>query len=303
MSNGYILLHRKIRDHWIWKNPVYFQWWVDLLFEARYTPGKLVIAGELHTIERGELRTSKLKLSQRWECNRKSVEKFLKLLERDGMIKTETDNFGTTLKVCNYAEYQDFTAHKGATEGVTDGTATGATPRTPRGTSEGTTAGATVGTQKNKRNKEIQETQETKPLPPAADEVEHAPEDSKAKKVRAELCAIRNSFSFAGKLNDAVNDWIKYKFEKRQPYNPTGLRNLLARIQNSAERHGDDAIACVIEDSMASNYTGIVWSKITPHVKTDSAPKNRFVNFKQRDIDYSRYEKLERAYIDQKLNT
>jgi len=30
--------------------------------------------------------------------------------------------------------------------------------------------------------------------------------------------------------------------------------------------------------------------------------KNKFVNFKQRDIDYSQYEKLERAYIEKKLN-
>lgn len=37
-------------------------------------------------------------------------------------------------------------------------------------------------------------------------------------------------------------------------------------------------------------------------VRTSKSKPNRFINFKQRDIDYSQYEKLERAYIDQKLN-
>jgi DnaD/phage-associated family protein len=39
--------------------------------------------------------------------------------------------------------------------------------------------------------------------------------------------------------------------------------------------------------------------KITP--VTAAKPKsNRFINFNQRDIDYSQYEKLERAYLEQK---
>ena len=52
------------------------------------------------------------------------------------------------------------------------------------------------------------------------------------------------------------------------------------------------------KEAVAAADNDFVGKKTSPR----PAAKNRFVNFKQRDIDYSRYEKLERAYIDQKLN-
>jgi DnaD/phage-associated family protein len=35
---------------------------------------------------------------------------------------------------------------------------------------------------------------------------------------------------------------------------------------------------------------------------TAKPKQNRFINFNQRDIDFDKYEKLERAYLDQKYN-
>ena len=85
---------------------------------------------------------------------------------------------------------------------------------------------------------------------------------SQAAETKAELRAIRDSYVFAGKLHNAVNDWITYKHEKRQGYKPGGLKSLLSRIKNNAGRYGEEAVVRVIHESMANNYHGIIWDKI-----------------------------------------
>lgn len=75
---------------------------------------------------------------------------------------------------------------------------------------------------------------------------------------------------FSGVLLDAFNDWIAYKREKRQPYKPRGLKTLVAQIQRYAEQFGDFATANAIMDSMASNYSGIVFDRLGKTKSTDS---------------------------------
>lgn len=74
--------------------------------------------------------------------------------------------------------------------------------------------------------------------------------------------------SFAPDLESAVNDWLKYKAERRESYKPTGLKSLLTQIQNNAAEYGDSAVAEVIRQSMGSNYQGIVYDRLKR-----SAPK------------------------------
>lgn len=84
---------------------------------------------------------------------------------------------------------------------------------------------------------------------------------------------------FPGELGKAVADWLAYKTEKRQGYKPTGLQSLLTQIRNAAKEHGDAAVVKVIRDSMAANYQGIVFDRLSrnekPGKKT-SAPESKF---------------------------
>jgi len=68
-------------------------------------------------------------------------------------------------------------------------------------------------------------------------------------------------FSYDTALSQAVSDWIKYKTEKRQGYKPKGLQTLLTQIQNNVDKYGNAAVIHAINESMASNYQGIVWDK------------------------------------------
>lgn len=79
---------------------------------------------------------------------------------------------------------------------------------------------------------------------------------------------IIKACSFAPDLESAVNDWLKYKAERRESYKPTGLKSLLTQIQNNAAEYGDSAVADVVRQSMGSNYQGIVYDRLKR-----SAPK------------------------------
>ncbi len=104
---GWVKLYRSIQDHWIWDNPVYLKWWLDLILMANHKPNKVLVNGEIETIDIGERLTSEVKLSERWEVDRKTVRKFLSLLEKEGMISVKKSRQkGTTYKVSKYKEYQ-----------------------------------------------------------------------------------------------------------------------------------------------------------------------------------------------------
>lgn len=104
---GWVKLYRSIQDHWIWDNPVYLKWWLDLILMANHKPNKVLVNGEIETIDIGERLTSEVKLSERWEVDRKTVRKFLSLLEKEGMISVKKSRQkGTTYKVSKYKDYQ-----------------------------------------------------------------------------------------------------------------------------------------------------------------------------------------------------
>lgn len=105
-EGGWIKLYRSIRKHWLWEDAEKLKWWIDILLQANHQSRKVLIGNDLINIERGSFHTSILKLSERWQVDRKTVKKFLDLLAKDNMVTIETSKKGTTLKVSNYEDYQ-----------------------------------------------------------------------------------------------------------------------------------------------------------------------------------------------------
>ena len=106
-NKGKVFFSRKIREHWIWKDPAKFQWWVDLVMGANYKDTKSLARGRLFILKRGQLEASTEMLAKRWGTSRPTVITFLKLLEKDGMIQRET-LYGSKaiVTICNYDSYQ-----------------------------------------------------------------------------------------------------------------------------------------------------------------------------------------------------
>lgn len=76
---------------------------------------------------------------------------------------------------------------------------------------------------------------------------------------------------FSSELREAVDDWLKYKAERRQAYKETGLKSVLTQISKNAKLYGDAAVADVIRQSMANNYQGITFDKLKNKPKLDQS--------------------------------
>jgi hypothetical protein len=103
---GWIKIYRDIQEHWIWQDANKLKWWLDIILMANHKDNKFLLGNELFEVKRGEFHTSELKLAERWDVNRKTVRKFLELLENDQMIALHKTQKGTTIKVNKYNAYQ-----------------------------------------------------------------------------------------------------------------------------------------------------------------------------------------------------
>ena len=105
---GWIKIHRQIKDHWIWDNPIYLKAWLGILLTVNHDDNKVLIEGELIDCNRGQ---SLISLAGWVKCFGKNwtmqrVRTFFELLKQDEMITTEGLRKTTRLTVCNYDNYQ-----------------------------------------------------------------------------------------------------------------------------------------------------------------------------------------------------
>lgn len=109
-NKGWISVHRKIQDHWLWqsKEPYdNFKAWLDILLTVNHSEQKVLIKGTLYTVKRGESIMSLDSWASRWKWNKSKVRRFLNLLQSDSMIELKNERKTTRLTVCNYDSYQD----------------------------------------------------------------------------------------------------------------------------------------------------------------------------------------------------
>lgn len=113
-DKGFIKVYRDIREHWLWESKPFSkgQAFIDLLLRAGYKENKFMYNSQLCKAEKGEFTTSILKLAENWGWSRWKVKEFLMLLQFEKMILIKTDNKKTTVKVLNYADYQDIESQK-----------------------------------------------------------------------------------------------------------------------------------------------------------------------------------------------
>jgi hypothetical protein len=93
MRSGWIKLHRKLLDHWLYRLPQKFSQrdaFIYILLRANYSLSNSVIAGRSMLVERGQLLTTQVELAGRWGWHRETVKAFLERLRDDGMFDFKT---------------------------------------------------------------------------------------------------------------------------------------------------------------------------------------------------------------------
>lgn len=142
--SGWVKVFRSIRKHWIWQDPVKFQWWIDILLEVNHAGKKVNIGYDLFDCEKGQSIMSLQNWAKQWNVSKDTARNFLKLLAKDNMINIENLKKTTRITVCNYDTYQ-VTLHDDQTQGKRKANAK-QTPSDPN---------KNVKNDKNKRIKEI----------------------------------------------------------------------------------------------------------------------------------------------------
>lgn len=87
------------------------------------------------------------------------------------------------------------------------------------------------------------------------------------KKTKSNISPLPPLDDFGQELQEAVMDWLSYKAEKSQAYKPTGLKMLVAKIKNHADKYGEAAVADLIRECMASNWQGIIFDRLKDRQK------------------------------------
>lgn len=115
--------------------------WLWMIGEASWKNRRIETAGQIITVERGQLSASYRFMAKKFGWSVKAVRTFLRQLADDRSIVTETGTGQMVITLCNYESYQSFADYKGTREahqGHTRGTARAQTI-TPEGTTEETT--------------------------------------------------------------------------------------------------------------------------------------------------------------------
>ena len=105
---AYFKIDRKLlgSDLWLSESFSSGQAWIDLIGLANYADRERSFRGQVQQIKRGELVVSKLWLAQRWRWSEGKVRRFLARIQKEGMVKLESKNTGTVIRICNYERYQ-----------------------------------------------------------------------------------------------------------------------------------------------------------------------------------------------------
>ena len=113
-SQGWICLHRKIRNHPFYRERRVFsryEAWIDLLLLANHETHEFpfeVKGGRVEMIQvsPGEIITSEVKLMEHWRWSKSKVRWFLNVLEKDRAIDRIADSKKTRIVLLNWGTYQ-----------------------------------------------------------------------------------------------------------------------------------------------------------------------------------------------------
>lgn len=131
---GFVKIYRSLQEHWIWESDEPFDVrsaWVDLIMSVNHKEKELMIGRSKVTIHAGQMWTSYIKLSNRWNWSRERVYRYIKMLKNEGMIHVDGTPNGTLLTLVNYESFahsRNTAETTGETTAETSGEASNETP-------------------------------------------------------------------------------------------------------------------------------------------------------------------------------
>lgn len=107
-SNGFVVIHRRLAEHWVWKGRPYTkgQAWVDILLRVNHAAAKIEVGNTLLELQPGQTLWSIKAMAERWGWSRKKVSGFIHGLTTDDMLSANSTSKYTILTVKNWEKNQ-----------------------------------------------------------------------------------------------------------------------------------------------------------------------------------------------------
>ncbi len=86
------------------------------------------------------------------------------------------------------------------------------------------------------------------------------------------------TYSISDTVVAKMDDWIKYKTERKEPYKEQGMKSLLTQVEKKAMKYGDEAVCNLIDECMASNWRGIIFDRLENKKTTYTAREDAIAN-------------------------
>ena len=228
-EKGWIKLHRRIQDCWIWDEKPFDKprAWIDILLLANHADKKIMFNGNPIVIKRGQYLTSIRKLAERWGWSYDKVTRFLNVLISEDMLQKESDSNRTLLTVINYEVYQDVP------------NADECSDRTP--TSEQTEHSP------NADRTPTSDKQEYKELIKNDKNVKNERTNKKTPTVYYPLDEV---------LNQTFTDYVKMRKEMKKPMTDRAVQLAMNKLETLSGGDNDTAIK-ILEQSIERSWAGL----------------------------------------------
>lgn len=119
---GWFKVHRQLRNHWIYEDPIKFKWWITILMEVSYSDSKIALGNNLYMVKAGQSANSLSRWGMLFGVGKKAVLNFFTLLESDGMISKKTIGKGkrstTLINITNWDTFQGIEETQGTPQGT-----------------------------------------------------------------------------------------------------------------------------------------------------------------------------------------
>lgn len=103
-----------------------------------------------------------------------------------------------------------------------------------------------------------------------------------------------------GLLRGKIEEWLKYKWERKEYYKETGFKSLLAKLEKATNQYGVENIINLIDECMANNYKGIIFEKLEKQSKNNK--KNSIPEWFGEKLDEEQLTEKEKKEMDDLLN-
>jgi len=103
-----------------------------------------------------------------------------------------------------------------------------------------------------------------------------------------------NLINKSNNLKNKIEEWLKYKQERKENYKQIGLNSLLKQIETNVTKYGENHVINLIDECMASNYKGIIFDKLKG--------KKKEPNWLNKEIESEIMTDEEIAELERKMN-